>query len=189
MVTSAPRTRRTPRRTPRRTGGGTGGRTARWTAWGLMAGGAAMVPWTGVLAARLPSTTTVSHWSTAWAGLDALVATGLLTTGVLMARGDVRHGLTAAATGSLLVMDAWFDVTTAAPGAGRRLAVALAVGAELPVAAVCAALALRALAPHAKHVHERPGQADGAGRRPAVADSCPRRLKETDETDGLRPLE
>jgi hypothetical protein len=118
----------------------------------------------GVLAVRLPSTTQVSNWSVAWIGLDAALAAGLIATGTLMTRGDVRHSLTAAATASLLVMDAWFDVATAPAGPGRTAALALAAGVELPLAGVCAALAVRAL-------------------RPALA--CPRStgVKETDETE------
>lgn len=40
-------------------------------------------------------------------------------------------------------MDAWFDVTTSAPGGARATALALAVCAELPLAAACAAVATR----------------------------------------------
>ncbi|WP_202124577.1 hypothetical protein [Actinomadura physcomitrii] len=100
-----------------------------------------------VLARALPSSTHVSNWSAAWVGLDALIAAGLLGTGALLARRDPRHGLTAAATGALLAMDAWFDVLTSGPGAERALAVAMAAGLELPLACACAVLAARALRP------------------------------------------
>ncbi|WP_325117334.1 MULTISPECIES: hypothetical protein [Streptomyces] len=107
----------------------------------LLASGVALVPWLYVLARTLPSTARVGHWNVAWVGLDALEALGLLTTAALRRRGDDRHRLTAAATGALLVVDAWFDTVTAAPG-GELAAVALALCAELPLAAVCTALAL-----------------------------------------------
>jgi hypothetical protein len=42
-------------------------------------------------------------------------------------------------------VDAWFDTTTAAPGGDFATAVAMALGAELPLAALCGRLALRAL--------------------------------------------
>jgi hypothetical protein len=96
-----------------------------------------------VLAERLPDTAQVSNWSTAWVGLDAMLATGLLSTGILLLRRDARHRLAAAATGALLVTDAWFDVMTSAAGSERAFAIVLAIGAELPLAALCAALALR----------------------------------------------
>jgi hypothetical protein len=112
---------------------------------GLAGGGVVMVPWMILLARTLPSTTRVSNWSMAWVGLDALMAAGLLGTGVLLARRDPRHGLTAAATGALLTMDAWFDILTSAPGAERAMAVTLAAGLELPLACFCTVLAVRAL--------------------------------------------
>ncbi|MGW5689482.1 hypothetical protein ACWEWX_00510 [Streptomyces asiaticus] len=108
----------------------------------LLVSGAALVPWLYVLARTLPSTARVGHWNVAWVGLDALEALGLLTTAALRRRGDDRHRLTAAATGALLVVDAWFDTVTAAPGEELAAAVALALCAELPLAAVCTALAL-----------------------------------------------
>ncbi|MEU1803214.1 hypothetical protein [Streptomyces sp. NPDC019937] len=108
----------------------------------LLVSGVALVPWLYVLARTLPSTARVAHWNAAWVGLDALEALGLLSTAVLRLRGDDRHRLTAAATGALLLVDAWFDTVTAASGGELAGAVAMALGAELPLAAVCAALAL-----------------------------------------------
>ncbi|SEE30810.1 hypothetical protein SAMN04490357_7615 [Streptomyces misionensis] len=111
----------------------------------LVACGLALLPWLYVLATGLPATATAAHWPLAWVGLDALEAFGLIVTGLLVARGDRRHALAAAATATLLVVDAWFDTTTAAPGGDFATAVAMALGAELPLAAVCGRLALRTL--------------------------------------------
>ena len=137
--------RRRPRSAPgpvaRRTAGG------RRLGWAFIGGAAALVPWMWMLAATMPPTTTVSNWSTAWLGLDAMEAAALLGTGVLLLRRDPRHGLGAAAAGTLLAVDAWFDVMTAAPGGERAMAIALAAGVELPLAALCAALAARAFRP------------------------------------------
>ncbi|MFE9570743.1 hypothetical protein ACFYMW_19840 [Streptomyces sp. NPDC006692] len=109
----------------------------------LTGAGVALVPWMVVLAKTLPQTTEVSNWSTAWIGLDALLAVGLTGTGVLLRRNDPRVAQVAAATAALLVMDAWFDVTTAAPGSELATALTLALAAELPMAVLCAAVALR----------------------------------------------
>jgi len=49
--------------------------------------------------------------------------------------------LTAAAGATLLVTDAWFDVTTAASGAARTQALLSAILLELPAAVLCASLA------------------------------------------------
>lgn len=113
--------------------------------WLLVACGLALLPWLYVLATGLPATATAAHWPVAWVGLDALEALGLIATGLLAARADRRHALTAAATATLLVVDAWFDTTTAAPGGDFATAVALALGVELPLAALCGRLALRSL--------------------------------------------
>ncbi|MFG3285229.1 hypothetical protein [Streptomyces sp. NPDC048111] len=114
----------------------------------LTGAGVALVPWMVVLARTLPQTTQVSNWSTAWVGLDALLAVGLTGTGVLLGRGDPRAAQLAAATGALLVVDAWFDVMTASPGPERATALALAALAELPLAATCAAIATRTPRPN-----------------------------------------
>ncbi|MFI6682172.1 hypothetical protein [Streptomyces sp. NPDC050485] len=109
----------------------------------LTGAGVALVPWMVVLAKTLPQTTEVSNWSTAWIGLDAILAVSLIGTGVLLKRNDPRVAQLAAATGALLVMDAWFDVTTAAPGGELATALTLALAAELPMAVACAVIALR----------------------------------------------
>ncbi|WP_327282234.1 MULTISPECIES: hypothetical protein [unclassified Streptomyces] len=109
----------------------------------LTGAGVALLPWMVVLAKTLPQTAEVANWSTAWIGLDALLAVGLTGTGLLLGRSDPRAAPMAAATAALLVVDAWFDVTTAAGGGARAAALALAVCAELPLAALCAAVATR----------------------------------------------
>ncbi|MEW1640052.1 hypothetical protein AB0469_39065 [Streptomyces sp. NPDC093801] len=124
-------------------------RGMRRAGWLLVACGLTLLPWLYVLASGLPATATAAHWPVVWVGLDALEALGLIATGLLAARGDRRHALAAAATATLLVVDAWFDTTTAAPGGDFATALAMALGAELPLAALCGRLALRALGRHA----------------------------------------
>ncbi|WP_205718364.1 hypothetical protein [Actinomadura sp. WMMA1423] len=140
-----------PRRRPRSGRSGPPAPAAQRTAgsrrlgWAFVGSAAALVPWMWMLAATMPSTAVVSNWSAAWVGLDAMEAAALLGTGVLLVRRDPRHGLCAAAAGALLAVDAWFDVMTATPGAERAVAIALAAGVELPLAALCAVLAARTL--------------------------------------------
>lgn len=114
-----------------------------WLPAVLIVGGTLLIPWLIGLAAELPSTTTARHWGAAWAGLDAMEAIGLLATGVLLARRDERGRLAAIATATLLTADAWLDVMTAAAGSGQLIAVGMAILAELPMAAVCIAAAVR----------------------------------------------
>jgi hypothetical protein len=105
--------------------------------------GLAMIPWLVLLNAGLPATAQAAHWDWAWTGLDSFEALGLLSTGLLLRRGDSRACLTSAATSALLLVDAWFDTMTAAPGSDFKLAVLMAVFAELPLAVACAVLATR----------------------------------------------
>lgn len=99
-----------------------------------LAVGGFLLPWCALLGATLPYTARVQNWSLAWVGLDAAEGAAALATAVLLARADVRAGLTAAAGGALLLADAWFDVCTSAPGLGHVIAVAEAMIAELPLA-------------------------------------------------------
>ena len=99
-----------------------------------LAVGGFLLPWSAVLAVTLPATAQAQHWALAWTGLDVAEAAAALATAVLLARGDRRASLPAAAAGTLLLVDAWFDVCTSAPGAGHAMALAEAGCAELPLA-------------------------------------------------------
>lgn len=110
----------------------------------LFACGLALLPWLVVLATTLPAVAEAPRRQAAWVGLDALEAVCLLTTGTLAARGDPRQAPAAAATAALLVVDAWFDTTTAPAGGELAVAVGMAALVELPLAALCTRLALRA---------------------------------------------
>ena len=109
----------------------------------MIAAGMVLLPWLAVLAATLPPTATAAHWSVAWVGLDSLEAIGLVGTGLLVLRGDHRYRAAAAATATLLIVDAWFDTVTAAAGSDFAGALVMAACGEVPLAALCAATALR----------------------------------------------
>ncbi|WP_411127143.1 hypothetical protein [Streptomyces sp. x-19] len=126
-------------------GAGTGlGRSARHGRAGrcqgrvLAACGLALLPWLGYLAGTLPPAE-----AAAWVALDALEAAALLTAGTRLLRADPRHRAPAAAAAVLLLADVCLDLATAAPGPELAAAVAMAVAAELPLAALCARLAVR----------------------------------------------
>lgn len=133
----------------------------RWPGYVLVACGIALVPWLVVLATGLPSTDTAPHWTVAWVGLDSMEAVGLMATGLLTLRRGAHRVPVAAATAMLLVCDAWFDTTTAS-GSGLGVALLMALTAELPLAAVCGAVALRGT----------PRSAPGTP--PYAAQTCPR---------------
>ncbi|MGW4242897.1 hypothetical protein [Nocardia sp. NPDC004722] len=113
-----------------------------WVTWTLGGSAVFLVPWTVLLAATLPSETRVQNWALAWIGLDFLLTIGCLLTAVYVSRGSELVRIAATATATVALLDAWFDLTTARPGADFTQAVAGAVG-ELALAGVCAFLALR----------------------------------------------
>ncbi|MFF9839030.1 hypothetical protein [Streptomyces sp. NPDC013740] len=103
----------------------------------LVGAGLILLPWLGYLAGTLPTAE-----AAAWVTLDALEAAALLTAGTRLLHTDPRHRAPAAAAATLLVADACMDLATAAPGAELATAVAMAVLAELPLAALCLTLAV-----------------------------------------------
>lgn len=116
-------------------------RLKRWALILLGSSSVLLVPWMVVLALTLPTKTEVHNWAVAWIGLDVLMAAGCAATAVLGLRGDARARLTASATASVAVLDAWFDITTSAVGTELLVALASAV-AEAGLAAACVYLAL-----------------------------------------------
>jgi hypothetical protein len=120
-------------------------RCSRWSGYALIACGAALLPWLVVLAVTLPGTGAGGHWTVAWVGLDSMEAAGLVSTGVLVLRQHRALPVVAAGTAMLLVIDAWFDATTAEAGGDLVGALVMAFAAELPLAAACAVVAVRSL--------------------------------------------
>ncbi|WP_345668850.1 hypothetical protein [Streptomyces similanensis] len=142
---SAPSDRRPPPDAAHRSAGG-GNRPWYRVERVLVGCGLGLLPWMVVLAGGLPAVDVTGRWHVVWIGLDTLECLGLIATGLLAERGHRLYPLTATATGTLLVVDAWFDTMTAASGAERVSAVAMALGAELPLAVVCVVLAAKGLA-------------------------------------------
>lgn len=125
----------------------------------------ALVPWMVLLVRTLPASTEVRNWQVAWVGLDVLMAAGCAATAVLGLRGDPHARLTASATAAVAVLDAWFDITTAQPGAPLAQALACAV-AEAALACACVFLALsKGRAP--REVQGGPRASESAGSGPA----------------------
>jgi hypothetical protein len=114
--------------------------TRRWAAGLLAVLGIGLLPWTIWLGLSLPSRKVAEHWDLAWVGFDLVLAAALLGTALaLVGRSPLLRSF-AAATGALLVSDAWFDVVTASTSRERWFAVGLAVVGELPLAGLCFAL-------------------------------------------------
>jgi hypothetical protein len=114
----------------------------RWV-WPVFALGAiALIPWVAYLGVSLPSTARVSE-RTAWIGFDVGLMLMFALTAVLAYRHNPRVAQAAAATATMLVVDAWFDIFTSGGGAALQSALQLAV-VEVSCAAACIWISLRA---------------------------------------------
>jgi hypothetical protein len=107
------------------------------------AGGLGMLPWTIWLAGSLNPHHETSRWDIAWSGFDSALALMFLITAFAAWRRSPWVGACAAATGTLLVTDAWFDVILESHADELRFSIFLAIGAELPAALVCFWIAYR----------------------------------------------
>ncbi|WP_436535235.1 hypothetical protein [Actinoplanes sp. HUAS TT8] len=113
----------------------------RWVAPLFAVLGAATIPWTVYLSFTLPQRMHTDNYRTAWVGFDVLLVLGLLTTAYLAWRGQPRVGLVAGATATLLVVDAWFDLTLS--NRTEMLAAVLSAALiEIPLAVLCGWIAL-----------------------------------------------
>lgn len=95
-----------------------------------------LVPWIVYLGFVLPDRTTSAHWDVAWIGFDAMEFCALAATGWLSYRRSTWVEIAATASAVLLVVDAWFDITTARAGWDLIQAIVLGVVLELPLAAL-----------------------------------------------------
>jgi hypothetical protein len=121
----------------------------RWVAPLFAVLGAATIPWTAYLAMTLPDHAHTHNYRVAWVGFDIILVVVLLLTAYVAWRGRPMVGLLAASAATMLVVDAWFDVTTSnrSEVLGSLLS---AVLVELPLAGVCCWIAM-----HVDQVVER----------------------------------
>lgn len=107
----------------------------RWVAPLYLVLAVLLVPWIVYLGVILPDHTTGNHWDVAWVGFDLMEFLGLVSTAWLAYARSTWVELSAAVTAALLLVDAWFDVTTAG-GWHLVQAIGSAVVLELPLAAL-----------------------------------------------------
>jgi hypothetical protein len=104
-------------------------------AWIYLVVAAGLVPWVVYLAITLPRRNLEHHYRTTWVGFDILLVVALASAAYLAFRMDPRVQFPATTAATLLVVDAWFDVTTSATRGDTANALLLAVFLELPAAA------------------------------------------------------
>ena len=120
----------------------------RWVAPLYLALAVLLVPWTVYLGIILPDHTTSAHWDVAWVGFDASIVGSLTLTAWAAYRRTNWVEASATATATLLLVDAWFDCTTAHGTADVVQALVEAAVVELPLAALSIWIARNAVAVH-----------------------------------------
>jgi len=91
------------------------------------------IAWTIFLGFHLPRHYVALHWDMAWVGIDLMEIALLCATAWTAWRMKVQFIIFASVTGTVFVMDAWFDITTARRGDLAQSAW-LAGVTEIPIA-------------------------------------------------------
>ncbi|MGE5226534.1 MAG: hypothetical protein ACM3OO_06625 [Planctomycetaceae bacterium] len=102
-----------------------------------------LAPWIVILGVELPKRYVAAHWDVAWVGFDTALLLGLLVTAWAAWRRRQIVIVTAIVTATLLLSDAWFDVTTARASQDRLLSMLTALLIEIPLALLLLGAALR----------------------------------------------
>ncbi|MHB1518052.1 MAG: hypothetical protein ACYCVN_08555 [Acidimicrobiales bacterium] len=102
-----------------------------------------MLSWIVFLAIALPRYNLEEHYRASWVGLDVFLVVAIVPTAYFAFKVDHRVQFPAMATVVLLLVDAWFDVTTSGSSAEVIRALILTVFAEIPAAILLLLLACR----------------------------------------------
>lgn len=104
-----------------------------------------LLPWTLYLSQSLPDRHISIHWDVSWIGLNIALIIAFLATGYLSYLQSRWVAISASILGSILVLDAWFDILSQHNPNELRTAILMAVFVELPVALTSFIIAGRAL--------------------------------------------
>jgi hypothetical protein len=109
----------------------------RWVVPLLTLAAAGLLPWTLWLTYSLPSRHVTPHYDLAWVGFDVALLTSFAATAWCAVRSSQYLVPAAAATATLLLCDAWFDVVTSGSSGELLESMLQALLAELPLSAIC----------------------------------------------------
>lgn len=110
----------------------------RWIEWFFIAAALVLIPWIVVLFTAPPQAGIVAkHSRLVWGGFDCFLVLGFAVTAYRIAIRSPRGAITAAATGTMLFVDAWFDVLTSRRPIDQLTAVLMALFAEIPCGLIC----------------------------------------------------
>lgn len=106
----------------------------RWLPRFLAICSVALFFWIGLLILQLHGRAGQRSLESSWIGLDVAELCGMLLVARLLSQRQAAASPIAAATATLLALDAWFDCESVAPRLDYVLSIALALLAELPLA-------------------------------------------------------
>jgi hypothetical protein len=95
-----------------------------------------LIPWIVLLGLTLPPRYVANHWTLAWVGFDVALLCALAVTAWAAWRRRQIVIVAALVTGTMLVIDAWFDIVTDSTTRDLTISLATALFAELPLAAL-----------------------------------------------------
>jgi hypothetical protein len=102
-----------------------------------------LIPWIVFLGLTLPHRYIANHWKIAWVGYDVALLCALATTAWAAWRRRQIVILALLVTGTMLVVDAWFDIVTDSTTRDLIISVVNAAVGELPLAALAFVIAFR----------------------------------------------
>ena len=141
-------------------------RRARRLAWVYLIVAVGLIVWTVFLALSLPKENLEHHYRLTWTGFDLIEVLAIYLTAHMAFRLDTRVVYPATVVATLLVADAWFDITTSATATAATQALILALLVELPAAAFSLYVAHRV----GRRVRERAYPGHVTGPHPPVPD-------------------
>jgi len=141
-------------------------RRARRLAWAYLIVAVGLIVWTVFLAVSLPKENLEHHYRLTWTGFDLIEVLAIYLTAHLAFRLDARVVYPATVVATLLVADAWFDITTSATAQAATQALILALAVELPAAAFSLYVAHRV----GRRVRELAHPGPATGPHPPVPD-------------------
>lgn len=116
----------------------------KWIEWFFIGAALVLIPWIVVLFTAPPQVDVVAkHSRLVWGGFDCFLVLGFARTAYRIATRSPRGAITATITGTMLFVDAWFDVLTSRRPIDQLAAVLMAVFAEIPCGLICFYVARR----------------------------------------------
>ncbi len=116
-----------------------------WAAKVYIALSLILLPWSIYLGSSLPRYHLSAHWDVSWTGLDVGIIVVLLLTGLFAYLKSHWIVISSSTVGSLLLVDAWFDVMSERRGLQLHEALFLAFFIEIPLALISYRIAYQTL--------------------------------------------